>query len=80
MYITLPPLKRKRKVYEINLFFFVNIIYIHVYDTLTSITEEMTTSNINYFRLMKKVKVMKYNLKIQFELDLGKMTVGISNS
>ena len=36
----------------------------------------MTTSNINYFRLMKKVKVMKYNLKIQFELDLGKMTVG----
>ena len=33
----------------------------------------MTTSNINYFRLMKKVKVMKYNLKIQFELDLGKM-------
>ena len=40
----------------------------------------MTTSNINYFRLMKKVKVMKYNLEIQFELDLGKMTIGISNS
>ena len=41
----------------------------------------MTTSNINYFRQIKKVKVMKYNLKIQFELlDLGKMTIGISNS
>ena len=28
-----------------------------------SITEEMTNSNINYFRLMKIVKVMK----VQFE-------------
>ena len=40
----------------------------------------MTNSKINYLRLMKIVKVMKVNLKIQFEPDLGKMTIGISNS
>ena len=34
-----------------------------MYMILIIITEEMTNSNINYFRLMKIVKVMK----VQFE-------------
>ena len=34
-----------------------------MYMILIIITEEMTNSNINYFRLMKTVKVMK----VQFE-------------
>ena len=48
MYITLPPLKRKRKVYEINLsfFFFCNIIYIHVYDTLTEVLQRKLQTEI----------------------------------
>ena len=47
MYITLPPLKEKRKVYEINLSF-CNIIYIHVhvYDTLTEVLQRKRQTQI----------------------------------